>query len=120
MNHIQGFLVSLEQSGTPYEETYVPEDRTLWLTYYDENTILQGRCNTSISQVAIHKTHTDPKVPELFDLNVRFYSDFNFYSANAVQISVCIKGGQVLKQWSAVLWKVDFAEDHVSYGLTRR
>lgn len=120
MRHIQGFEVLLENDGEPYVETLVPEDRSLWLTFYDENTTLQGRFNTPISQVAINKDSTDLRATGRFDLHIWFYSNFNFHSANAVQVNVCMKEGQVLKKWSTVLWKTDFANDYFSYTLYRK
>lgn len=120
MRHIQGFEVMLEQGGLQYEESLVPEDRSLWLSCYVENTILQGRFNTYVSQVAIHKQLANPALPELFDLGVRFYSDFNFYSANAVQLCVCINHKQVLEERKYVLWREDFVDGHVSCSLKRR
>lgn len=120
MHHIEGFEVLMKHDGLPYDETLVPRDKSLWMTFYPENTVLQGRFNTPVSQVAIHRTSSDPRATEHFDLSICFYSVFNFYSANALQVSVCMKEGQVLKEWSTVLWKADFADGRVSYTLMRQ
>lgn len=120
MRHIQGFEVLLKHNGLRYHETLVPEQRCFnWFAFYDGDDVLQGRFTHPVSQVAIHKNSIDPGAIERYNLEIRFYSEFDFYSANAVQVRVCMKEGETLQEWSTVVWKTDFTDTPLAYVLTR-
>lgn len=79
----------MEHEGEQYAEHDVPEDESVWTSEYPENSWLQGRCNTLVSQVAVCK-RLDESEDESVVICLVLTPDFSLFSADAVHVRICV------------------------------